>query len=116
VEGNEGGAAPFVAPPLADDDPLRTDGDAYRVVMENEEVRVLRFADAPGDVTRRHRHPSFVLVALGPFHRRFTLADGTHKERAFATGDFIWFPAQTHTAENTGATRTFALVIELKRW
>lgn len=109
-------APAFVAPPLADDDPVRTDGDAYTVVVENEEVRVLRLADAPGDTTNVHRHPSFVLFALGPFHRRFTLEGGTHKERGFATGDFVWFPAQTHTGENTGATRTVALVIELKRW
>lgn len=46
-------------------DPVATDGDRYRVLLENERVRVLAYTDRPGDRTHEHHHPAFVLYALG---------------------------------------------------
>ncbi|MBK7794742.1 MAG: hypothetical protein IPJ62_21010 [Betaproteobacteria bacterium] len=45
--------------------PVDTDGDKYKVVMENEQVRVLEYRDLPGEKTHQHRHPAFVLYAVG---------------------------------------------------
>ncbi len=45
----------------AADDPTHTDGDKYKVVFENEKVRVLEYKDLPGEKTHQHRHPDFVL-------------------------------------------------------
>ena len=42
-------------------DPALTDGDKYRVVLENPQVRVLEYRDRPGDKTHMHAHPAFVL-------------------------------------------------------
>jgi hypothetical protein len=96
------------------DDPIRTDGDKYKVVLENDRVRVLEYRDRPGEKTRQHRHPAFVLYALSPFKRRLILPDGKGIVREFKAGDVMWSEAQTHIGENIGDTPTHVIMIELK--
>ena len=96
-------------------DPTRTDGDKYKVVLENDSVRVLSYHDVPGDRTRFHHHREFVLYSLSAFKRRLTYPDGTVKERDFVAGEVIWMPDQVHMGENIGATDTDVLIVEIKR-
>jgi quercetin dioxygenase-like cupin family protein len=96
-------------------DPITTDGDKYRVILENDRVRVLRYQDKPGDKTKPHYHVEFVLYALSPFRRRLIFPDGTVKERDFSPGDVIWMPAQVHTGENIGQTDTDVIIVENKQ-
>ena len=51
-------------------DPVVTNPDAYRVVFENERVRVLEYHDTPGHRTQPHRHPDSVMYTLSSFRRR----------------------------------------------
>ena len=95
-------------------DPLRTDGDKYHLLFENQLVRVLRYHDEPGVETHLHHHPCFVLYALGPFKRELTFADGSRRSREFHLGDASWMPAQSHAGHNIGSTPTDALLVELK--
>lgn len=95
-------------------DPLLRDGDKYRLVLENERVRVLRYHDEPGATTHLHHHPCFVLYALGPFRRELAFPDGSRRTRAFQAGETAWMPAQSHAGHNVGDTPTDALLIELK--
>ena len=95
-------------------DPVQTDGDKYRVLLENEQVRVLAYTDQPGQKTRAHRHPAFVLYALAPFERRLTLSDGRVLSRSFRAGDVLYSGGESHTGENTGSTPTQVLIVELK--
>jgi beta-alanine degradation protein BauB len=95
-------------------DPVQTDGDKYRPVFENALVRVLRYRDQPGAATHQHRHPCFVMYALGNFERELTFPDGSRRRRQFRAGEAAWLPAQTHTGHNTGDTPTDALLFELK--
>ena len=83
-------------------DPVHTDGDKYKVKIENERVRVLEYKDRPGEKTHQHSHPAFVLVALSPFKRKITLPDGKAMIREFKAGDVFWSDAQTHIGENIG--------------
>jgi hypothetical protein len=100
---------------LADaQDATQTDGDKYKVILENECVRVLDYQDLPGDQTSQHSHPPFVLYALGPFERTITLPDGKVLNRKFASGDVMWSEAQTHIGKNVGETPTHVVLIELK--
>jgi beta-alanine degradation protein BauB len=101
-------------PSAGADDPTVTDGDKYRVVLENERVRVLRYQDKPGDKTHPHHHVEFVLYALSPFRRRLIFADGSVRERDFSPGDAIWMPDQIHTGENIGTTDTDVIIVENK--
>jgi beta-alanine degradation protein BauB len=95
-------------------DPLITDGDKYKAILENDRVRVLEYTDTPGDKTRKHHHPDFVLYALDPFKRRLTMADGKRIEREFRKGDVMWMHDQIHIGENIGSTNTHVLIVELK--
>jgi quercetin dioxygenase-like cupin family protein len=105
-------AAPAVAAPPPD--PTVTDPDKYKVVLENDRVRVLDYRDKPGAETKPHHHPAFVLYVLSPFKRRLTFPDGTVKEREFKAGEVMWMEAQTHVGRNTGTTETHALIVEPK--
>ncbi len=95
-------------------DAVETDGDKYRVILENDRVRVLEYKDLPGQKTRQHRHPAFVLYALGPFKRTLTLPDGKVLTREFKAGDTIWSEEQTHVGTNVGETPTHVIIVELK--
>jgi beta-alanine degradation protein BauB len=100
--------------PASAPDPIVTDGDKYRLVLENEHVRVLRYHDKPGDKTHPHHHDEFVLYALSSFRRRLIFPDGTVKERDFKPGDVIWMPEQVHVGENIGTTDTDVVIVEQK--
>lgn len=95
-------------------DPVVTDSDKYKVVFENEHVRVLDYQDKPGEKTNKHRHPAFVLYALSPFKRHIHLESGKVIVREFKTGDIIWSEEQIHIGENVGETDSHALIVELK--
>ena len=94
--------------------PIETDGDKYKVVMENEQVRVLEYRDLPGETTHQHRHPAFVLYAVSPFQRKIDLPDGKVLMREFKAGDVMYSPAQVHIGENVGTTPTHVIMVELK--
>lgn len=94
--------------------PLATDADKYKLVLENDQVRVLSYRDLPGERTHEHRHPAFVVVALAPFKRQLRLADGRVLVREFKAGDVLYSAGETHIGENVGALPTQVVMIELK--
>ncbi|PXX01574.1 cytoplasmic protein [Mycolicibacterium moriokaense] len=94
-------------------DPVATDPDLYRVIFENERVRVLEYRDTPGGRTHWHAHPDSVLYPLASFRRRIT-ANGQQVEVELNAGQPRWVAAQEHLGENIGDTDSHALFIELK--
>lgn len=96
-------------------DPVATDGDKYTVLLENDRVRVLAYADQPGDRTQAHEHPAFVVYALAPFKRRLHLADGRTLVREFKAGDVLYSNGEAHVGENVGTTPTRIIMVELKK-
>lgn len=95
-------------------DPAKTDGDKYKVILENDKVRVLEYRDKPGEKTHAHHHPDFVLYALEPFKRKLTFPDGKQVVKELKQGDVIWMKDQIHIGENVGATDTHVLIVEVK--
>jgi len=104
----------LAATSAAPQNPVHTDGDKYRAILDNACVRVLEYRDQPGDRTQLHVHPAFVLYALAPFQRKLTLPDGQVLTREFQRGDVMWSPAQAHIGENVGRTPTHVIIVELK--
>ena len=99
--------------PLSSHDPAITDPQLYKVIFENDRVRVLEYRDHPGDRTNPHRHPDSVMVTLSAF-RRSVSTDGRRVDVELPAGQVRWLGAQEHTGENTGATETHGIFIELK--
>lgn len=100
--------------PCVAQDAAKTDGDKYKVLLDNSCVRVLEYRDQPGDKTHEHHHSAFVLYAIEPFERTIYLSNGKQINRTFKAGDVIWSPAQTHIGENVGSTPTHVLIVESK--
>jgi quercetin dioxygenase-like cupin family protein len=96
------------------DDPTRTDPDKYKVVFENDRVRVLEYRDEPGQSTSPHRHPDSVMYTLSSFERRLVAEDGQTRDVTLAPGEVRWLDAQVHSGENVGSTPTHVLFVELK--
>jgi quercetin dioxygenase-like cupin family protein len=94
-------------------DPVDTNPEHYRVVFENERVRVLEYTDTPGDRTTPHRHPDSVMYTLSSFRRRLHAGD-QHRDVEMAAGFTGWLPAQEHAGENIGDSETHVLFVELK--
>lgn len=101
-------------PPAWAEDPAVSDGEKYKVLLENDDVRVLEYKDQPGEKTHEHQHPRFVVYAVQPFKRRLTLSDGRVMTREFKAGDVLYSKGETHVGENIGSTPTHVIMIELK--
>jgi hypothetical protein len=94
-------------------DPTVTDPDLYKVIFENERVRVLEYRDQPGARTHTHRHPDSVMVTLSDFRRRVTAGDRSVDVQLRA-GEARWLGAQQHSGENIGDSESHSVFIELK--
>jgi quercetin dioxygenase-like cupin family protein len=98
---------------MSDDDPIVTNPDHYRLLWENDFVRVLEYTDEPGTRTTAHEHPNSVMVTLSSFRRRLS-AGGREFETELPFGAAVWLPAQRHFGENIGDTPTHTVLVELK--
>ena len=95
-------------------DPTITDPDKYKVVFENDRVRVLEYRDEPGQRTSPHEHPDSVMRTLSTFKRRLINAVGQSVDVSLTQGETRWLDAQIHSGENIGDTPTHVLFVELK--
>src|SRR5918994_2971753 len=95
------------------DDPTVTDPDKYKLVFENERVRVLEYRDRPGDRTSPHRHPDSVMYTLSGFKRRLIHGE-QQRDVELEAGSVNWLAAQEHSGENIGSSETHVLFVELK--
>lgn len=94
-------------------DPTVTDPDKYRVLFENDRVRVLEYRDQPGDATSPHAHPDSVMVTLSSFDRRLFSGD-QQRDVHLDAGTALWIGAQEHRGENVGRTESHSVFVELK--
>lgn len=98
---------------MVNDDPVETNPGHYRVLWENEFVRVLEYSDLPGTQTTPHDHPNSVMVTLSGFRRRLAIGDRSF-ETELEAGQAVWVPAQRHAGQNIGETPTHTIFVELK--
>ena len=92
---------------------METNPQHYKVVYENDRVRVLEYTDSPGDRTTPHEHPDSVMYTLSSFRRRLHSGD-QHRDVEMPAGLTGWLPAQQHAGENIGDSPTQVLFVELK--
>lgn len=85
-------------------DPIETDPDKYRVVFENERVRVLEYRDEPASV-RATTHPDSVMVtsAISTDDRRAATASSATSRPS--RGVVRWLDAQTHSGRTSARRR-----------
>lgn len=95
-------------------DPTVTDPDKYKIVFENDRVRVLLYHDEPGQRTSPHEHPNSVMHTLTSFRRRLIAENGESRDVALTQGETRWLDAQVHSGENIGDTPSRVLFVEVK--
>jgi quercetin dioxygenase-like cupin family protein len=87
----------------------------YKVVLDDDHVRVIDYRLTPGEKEPMHSHPSGVLVYyLTDAKMLVTLPDGKTAEAINKAGDVIWRDPVTHFAQNTGSSEVHALLVEPK--
>jgi hypothetical protein len=98
-------------------DAARTDPRSYRVVFENDRVRVLEYVSRPGlGICGQgiHTHPAHLTIPLTEAKAKITLLDGKvifdHKK----AGDMFWEPDVKHKVENIGGSGVSAYLVEMK--
>jgi len=96
-------------------DPAQVDPAHYKVLLDNEYVRILDVRQKPGDKSPMHSHPHHVLYALAGGTVKSTSSDGKTNTETVKAGQVAWVDAETHMVENIGKTETHVLDIELKK-
>ena len=109
------GSILFVAVPWVNaQDAATADAKHYKVMFENDQVRVLRVAYGTKEKSVMHQHPDSVAVSLTGMQGKFTSADGKAENRTFKAGEVRWSPAEVHTPENAGGKPFEVILVELK--
>lgn len=95
-------------------DPVKASPQFYKVLLENDQVRVLEYHLKAGEKEPMHSHPAGVVYVLSGAKLKFTYPDGRTDEKGAATGETIWRDPTTHAVENIGNTEAHAIAIDLK--
>lgn len=96
-------------------DPVKVSPDHFKVLLENDRVRVLDFQSKGGVKIPQHSHPAYISYSLsGAGKTKFTSADGKTTEQTAKTGQATWHEPETHASEYVGTGATHVLLIELK--
>jgi len=95
-------------------DPIKVAPNNFKVLLENDRVRVLEFRSKPGEKIGMHSHPDYFIYNFTAGKTRFTSADGKTTERESKAGGVVWRDAETHASEYMGTGEAHALLVELK--
>src|SRR4029079_9192017 len=94
-------------------DPVSVSPDKYKILLENEQARVVDYIIEPGARDAWHTHPpkASYVVSGGTF--RITLADSTSFLSEDSTGSASWRGATPlHYARNVGSTSIHVILVE----
>lgn len=97
-------------------DPARVAPHIFEIVLENENVRVLRVTDRNGETQPLHSHPDRVIVYLSPCAWMVEDDDGSMRMESHKFGDTYWAEALTHGGRTSNVVEECRSVeIEVKR-
>jgi quercetin dioxygenase-like cupin family protein len=88
--------------------------EVYRILFENDRVRVLEVTGVPGAISPMHIHPDSVMHAVNAANIVVTDADGKGNRVEIPAGATFWSPATVHSVENVGSETVRFIRVELK--
>jgi len=62
-------------------DSVKTSPQLYKILLDNDQVRVLEFRLKPGEKEPMHSHPAGIVYVLGGATLKFTYTDGRARKR-----------------------------------
>ena len=107
-------ALTVLAAPVMAQDPVKEHPDFFKVILENDRVRVIDDLVPAGAKVGMHSHPEYVVYPLSSYRMKFTFPDGTSRTVDVEQGVARYVPGMVHAEENVGDTDGHALLIELK--
>lgn len=96
-------------------DPIEVSPTNYRLLMENDRVRVVEMTLRPGEIDEWHSHPSETVYFVKGGKVRVHFPEGEAAEVEFPDGGVMWHEPWTHRVENVGASDLRAVIVEDKR-
>jgi quercetin dioxygenase-like cupin family protein len=96
-------------------DPTVVDAKHYKVMFENEQVRILKITYGPKEKSVMHEHPNAVAVFLTDGQIKFELPDGKSQDAAVKAGQAMFTPGGKHLPENVGDKPFEVVLVELKK-
>lgn len=104
----------YLVPSLPAQDAAKADPAHYKVVSDNDQVRILKVHYGPGEKSVMHSHPDSVAVYLSNAKVKMTFPDGKTQEMEVKAGTAQFTPAAAHLPENTGPGEVELILVELK--
>ncbi|MBV8856569.1 MAG: hypothetical protein JOZ02_06395 [Acidobacteria bacterium] len=95
------------------DDPVKVDPAHFKVLLDNDRVRVLDFTASPGDKIAMHWHPDYITYNFNGGKTTFTFPKGKPVESVAKAGDVAWHKSETHGSV-IGDTGAHVLLVEIK--
>jgi len=95
-------------------DPLVAANNVYKLLFENDKVRVLQVVSGRGDVAKMHHHPDHVVYVVKGGNVALT-SRGKTEEIELKTGSAIFLDEQDHEMKNIGNATIELIVNELKK-
>ena len=98
-------------------DATKVNPRSYKVVLENDRVRVLEYKSLPGFGVcgqGKHSHPAHLTIAMADGKVKVVTEDGKMFAADEKSGRIFWAPAETHSVENISGRPMRAYMIELK--
>ena len=102
---------------LAAQDASKVNPRSYKVVLENEKVRVLEYRSLPGFGIcgqGKHSHPAHLTIAMSDGKVKVTTDDGKMISVESKAGKIFWAPAEVHSVENISGRPMRAFMVEIK--
>ena len=98
-------------------DAAKVNPRSYRVVLENDKVRVLEYRSLPGFGVcgqGKHSHPAHVTIGVSDGKVKVVTDDGKMITAESKAGNVFWAPAETHSVENISGRPMRAYLVEIK--
>jgi len=87
----------------------------FKVLVDNEHVRVVQDTLKPGEKEAQHTHPAGWYYVTQPGKMKVTYADGKVSTWDAKLGEQAWMDAEAaHTSENIGKTTIQYVLVEVK--
>jgi quercetin dioxygenase-like cupin family protein len=96
-------------------DPVKISPQYYKVLLENDQVRVLEYHLKPGEKEAMHSHPAGIVYIFNDARMKAMTPNGESHESESKAGEVYWRDPITHAAENIGTTEVHALAVEMKK-
>jgi hypothetical protein len=86
-----------------------------KVLLNNDQVRVVRCVIKPQETLPMHSHLFNIWMPLDPGKLRITPMDGQPEDHEVKANQAYWSEPVTHKIENIGTTQYRSLIVELKK-